>query len=87
MKLKQVITTGIVTTVLGLAPMIASAEEGAYFGAFLGKGSIDISSSDLNKLAGSITQRAGGSAPTAVSRAERSRTCGCTSCSKLNRRR
>ena len=67
MKLKQVMATGIVTTVLGLAPMIASAEEGAYFGAFLGKGSVDISSSDLDKLAVSITQRAGGSTPSGTS--------------------
>jgi hypothetical protein len=67
MNLKQVIATGIVTTVLGLGPMIASAQEGPYFGLFLGKGSIDISRSDLNQIASNLTQQIGGTAPTGTS--------------------
>ena len=67
MNLKQVIATGIVATVLGLGPMVASAQEGPYFGLFLGKGSIDISRDDLNQLASNLTQQIGGTAPTGTS--------------------
>jgi OOP family OmpA-OmpF porin len=67
MNLKQVIAAGTVASMLGLGPMIASAEEGAYFGAFLGQGIIDVSRDDLNALMSNLTQDIGGTPPSGTS--------------------
>ena len=67
MNAKQVIATGIVTAMLGLGPTVASAQEGPYFGLFYGKGSTDISRSDLNQLSSDLTVGIGGTEPTGTS--------------------
>jgi OmpA-OmpF porin, OOP family len=67
MNARQVIATGIVAAMLGLGPMIASAQEGPYFGLFYGKASNDISQSDLNSLVADITVGIGGTNPTGSS--------------------
>ena len=67
MNLKQVAATGIVTALLGLGPMVASAQEGPYFGLFWGKGSNDISRGDLNQLSADLTTDLGGTTPSGSS--------------------
>jgi OmpA-OmpF porin, OOP family len=67
MNAKQIIATGIVATMLGLGPTVASAQEGPYFGLFWGKGSTDISRSDLNELSSDLTIALGGTAPSGTS--------------------
>lgn len=63
MNAKRVVAAGFVAAMLALGPAIASAQEGPYFGLFLGKGLLDLSQSDLNALAARTTQPVGGSTP------------------------
>lgn len=63
MNAKQALAMGIVAATLGMGPTVASADP--YFGLFWGKGSTDISRSDLNRLAMDYTMNTlGGTAPT-----------------------
>jgi hypothetical protein len=66
MNAKQVVASGIVAAMLGFGPTVASADP--YFALFFGKGSLDISRSELNQLSVDLTVNAlGGTAPTGSS--------------------
>jgi OOP family OmpA-OmpF porin len=65
MNAKQVVASGIVAAMLGLGPAIACADP--YFSVFWGKGTTDISRSDLNELASDITIALGGTQPSGSS--------------------
>jgi OmpA-OmpF porin, OOP family len=67
MNAKQIVATGILATMLGLGPTVASAQEGPYFGLFWGKGSTDISRSELNELSSDLTIAIGGTQPSGTS--------------------
>lgn len=65
MNAKQVVASGIVAAMLGFGPAVASADP--YFSVFLGKGTTDISRSDLNDLASDVTIAGGGTQPSGTS--------------------
>jgi OOP family OmpA-OmpF porin len=62
MNAKQAVCSGIVAAVLGFGPTVASADP--YFALFFGTGQIDLSQSDLNRVAANRTAQLGGTAPT-----------------------
>lgn len=62
------IAAGFVVAMLALGPAVASAQEGPYFGVFLGKGLVDISQSELNAFAANdVVVNGGGTLPTGSS--------------------
>ena len=67
MNAKQVVATGIVATMLGLGPTVASAQEGPYFSLFWGKGTMDVSRNELNQLSADLTADLGGTTPSGTS--------------------
>jgi OOP family OmpA-OmpF porin len=54
MNAKQIVATGVVATMLGLGPTVASAEDGFYFSVFGGLSSIDIDEGALDASYGPV---------------------------------